>query len=171
MKGLHSLLAAVRDHSQSLATLASPTSPFTSANYEGQGGEYRLLESHQNDIPSSFPLFYWLGVSHQGPDYSRRDGGGWVGWIQEDVGVIRVHFRSYLAQAGEWERSESEPAVISTFLTDPWKNYGVLSQDHRCKALHQDQEEEPRTTVTSETDWAPLPETPQSSPAGFLPLT
>ena len=58
MKGLHSLLAAVRDHSQSLATLASPTSPFTSANYEGLGGEYRLLESHQNDIPSSFPLFY-----------------------------------------------------------------------------------------------------------------
>ena len=108
--------------------------------------------------PIIFPIVQ--EVSHQGPDYSRQGSGGWVGWIQEDVGVIRVHFRSSLAQAGEWERSESEPAVISTFLTDPWKNYGVLSQDHRCKALHQDQEEEPRTMVTSETDWAPLPETP-----------
>lgn len=64
-------------------------------------------------------------------------GGGWDDykrmWVSSGSTLEATYHR-----AGEWERSESEPTVISTFLTDPWKNYGVLSQDHKCKDLYQD---------------------------------
>lgn len=133
LKGLHSLLAAVRDHSQSLATLASPTSPFTWANHEGQGGKYSLLtrQRWQSPVTQSsawhpiiFPIV--LLIRSESPRFRLLKMGRWggVGWLQEDVGVIRVHFRSYLPQGRwvgkEWVWANSHLCISYRSLEELW---------------------------------------------------